>query len=454
MATTTYANLRINLMKLLNAYRGGTCTTIGAAGGVSLISTDLQKYDGASDDYYNGQWIRILTSPGTTTNEGNERFISDYATATGTITPRPVFTAQMSATGTYEIYPWEPSLILDSFQRAIDGCSPNPAVGRKGLFKTIFEEMVTNSWIRNGHFEDWTLTTIPDHFALSGTATVSEETTTMHGPTGTSAVKMTGGGATDYIYQAHAQVPGLFDLENRTVTFYVWACASAASKARLSIKYMIASDAALTTASSSYHTGNGQFELLYKEVTLPQDITDLYICLESTAETVYFDNLYVTGAPCLYRYHLSKDFIHDPIAVEVQTNDGDSYGADMIAGGEAWELLSPGAWHIEDDGTNRMLVIRGGLAHDRRKLRVTGNETLTVPTTDAGTVEVSGDQMRALVALAASELMLSIEGSASAPDSAIIDYKGRAAQWKAEGERLLKLYGRPMPMNHINVRLG
>ena len=452
---TTYANLRINLMKLLNAYRAGTCTTIGAAAGASLISTDLQKYDGASDDHYNGQWIRILTSPGTTTNEGNERFISDYATATGTITPRPAFTAQISATGTAEVMPWEPATILDAAQRAVDQAYPKPIAGRKGLFKTVFQEMVANSPIWNNHFEDWNLTTIPDHFVKSGTTTVSEETTIIRGPLGSSAVKMTGGGASDYIYQSQVENPSLLELENRTVTFVVWAYAAVASTARLTIAYKIASGSSLTTSSSSYHTGNSEYEFLSKEVTLPQDITDLQVRLESGGGTVYFENLYLYNGPYIYSYHLSKDILHEPVAVEYQTNDGDTYGADMV-GVERWEALSRGSWHIEDDATNRLLALRDGLSiglrRNRRKLRVTSNETLTSPTADTTTVEVAGDQMRALVALAAAELMLSIEGSALAADSAIIDYKGRAAQWRMEGERLLQLHGMPMPMNSGRIR--
>lgn len=456
MATTTYANLRINLTKLLNVYRAGTCTTIGAAAGASLISTDLQKYDGASDDHYNGQWIRIIGSADTpsSTTIGNERFIADYATATGTITPRPAFAAQVPADATFEIYPWEPNLILDAVQRACDQSYPKPIAGRKGLFKTIFEEMVTNSWLWNSHFEDWTATTIPDHCALSGTATVSEVTTAslIRGIKGSSSMKMTGGGAADYVYQSNIENPSLLDLESQTVTFVSWTHAAAASKARLTIAYKIASSSDWTTASSSYHTGNSYYELLSVEATLPQNIVAIQFRWESGAGTVYFDNSYIWNVPTLHRYHLSKDFVHDPMAVEYQKNDGDTYGADMVSGGEVWELLSHGSWHIEDDGTDRMLVLRDGISVSRRKLRVTVNETLTVPTTDASTVEVSGDQMRALVALAAAELMLSIEGSAVAPDSAIIDYKGRAAQWRMEGERLLSLYGRPMPMNHVRIR--
>jgi len=443
-------------MKLLNIYRPLTATSQGAAAGASYISTDANKWDGANDDHYNGMWIR--TTSGSTEED---RYISDYATATGTFTPKPSFSAQIANAVTAEVMPWEPATILDAFQRAIDIAYPNPLVGRKGLFKTIFDEFVANSYIWNGHFEDWNASTIPDHFAaVSGiTATVSEETTIIRGPLGTSAVKMTGGAAGDYIYQSHVENPPLLNLEGKTVTFYAWTYAAAASDARITIAYKIASDSSLTTTSSSYHTGNSEYELLSKEVAFPSDITDIQVRLECNDGTVYFDNLYQAAGPQLFHYHISKDFLHDPIAVEEQVNDGDAYGADMI-GGEAWALLPNGMWHIEDDGTNRLLVIHrtpdsllSYTSVDRRKIRVTGNERLTSPTVDTSTVEVVGEQMRALVALAAGEIMASLEAAANAASSAIMDYKGKSAYWRAEGERLLALHGMPMSRNNVNLRI-
>ena len=450
----TYSTLRQNLMKLLNISRTLTATSPGAAARASYISTDARKWDGGNDDHYNGMWL--VTTSGTTKETV---FVSDYATATGTFTPRPSFSAQIANAVTAEVMPWEPSIILDAFQRAIDQVYPNPLVGRKGLFKTIFEEMVTNSWIWNGHFEDWTLTTIPDHYQSTGGVTVTEETGVgyVRGPLGSSAMKITGG-ATGFVSTLQQKIPGLLDLAGQTVTFEAWAYAGAASKARISI-YAGKSDNTSEETFSSYHTGGAFHELLTVEATLPSDLADIWFCFYNTGATVYYDNARVVNGPYVYKYHMSKDFLHDPLAVEVQINDGNTYGADMNTGGEGWELLPYGAWHIEDDGTNRILVlhrISGSISPyawmHRRKLRITGNETLTVPTTDASTVEVSGDQMRALVALAASELMLTLEGSASAADAAIIDYKGRSAIWRSEAERLLVLHGRPMPINHISIR--
>jgi|TARA_Y100000310_G_scaffold61022_1_gene56291 hypothetical protein len=457
MATTTFAECRQNLMKLLNQYRPLTATSQGGGSGASYISTDAKKWDGGNNDFFNQQWI--VTTSGATQEE---RFITDYVTSSGTFTPTPNFSAQIANSVTAEVLPYEPATVLDAFQRAIDIAYPSPLAGRKGLFRTIFEEFVANSYLWNSHFEDWNASTIPDHWVKSGSATVSEETAIIRGPLGTSAVKITGGGSSDYIYQSHVENPPLLEFESHSVTFYVWAWCASASKARITIAYKVASDGSLTTTSSSYHTGNSEYELLSKVVTFPADVTDVQVRLESGGSTVYYDNLYNANGPQLFRYHISKDFFHMPVTVERQRDEWNSDGADMV-GGESWEQIPTGMWDIEDNGTNRILVINNirtshywGIPfawNDRTKLRVTGNERLSSPTTDSSTIEVVGDQMRALVALATGELMFSIAMTASALGSSLTDYSQKASAWRGEGERLLQLHGLPMPTANSNIRI-
>ena len=81
--STTLATLRQRLLEGIGDYISVIVTTaIGA--GVSVISTNLKEYDGGSDDYFNG-WYCYITDKA---NAGIERQVSDYATATGTLTVR------------------------------------------------------------------------------------------------------------------------------------------------------------------------------------------------------------------------------------------------------------------------------------------------------------------------------------------------------------------------------
>ncbi len=452
--STAYETLRTNFGYETDSVK--EVTTTGAGTTTTLVSTDLQKWDGANDDYYNKQWLCITSG----TYDGSSGFITDYATSTGTATFTPALAGAPGSAKTAEIHTYEPNKILKAFQRAVDLCYT--AVGqRKGLFKDVVDtSIVTGNWLWNSHFEDWALTTAPDHFTKSGTATVSEETDVIRGPYGTSAMKMTGGGATDYMYQSQLEVPALLDLAGQSITFHCGVYCATASKGRISV-YTKTSAGVTATTSSTYNTGTSEYQHLEVDVTIPDDLTDIQFRYESGGDTVYFDNSYITDASEPFRHHLTKSITHKPVQVFSQTNSGSGgvYGADVIEGGESWQVIPKGMWDVVYDGTDYLLNLKPLQAGatctyastQRRKLKVHGIEPLTTPTTDASIVEVSGEQARALVAVAAHQFFLSLATSSSASDDQVQNYKTRASYWQAEADRRLQLYGMPTPYNRLNV---
>jgi hypothetical protein len=450
VATTTYATLRQNLNKMLGIPFTGTTT--GAGSTASLVSTDLQKWDQAKDDFYNDLWCLITSG----TYAAASAIVSDYTASSGTVVPRPSWAGAPGSSVTFEVMPYDPAQVLAAFQRAVDGLYPAP--GHKGLFRTLYDPCyVTGNWLPNSHMEDWTLTTIPDHW-VAVSATITEETTIIRGPLGSSAMKIVGSGSAHGAYVSNVEWPQLLGLRGKTISLAGWVYASTTTPV-LQV-YTKGSTTSASQTSSSAHTGSTEYELLTIEnLAIPSDLTDIKITCLSGSATAYFDSLYTYNCTEPFRYHMSKEFAHDPLQALWQTNVGYDYGADDVQGGESWEVLPKSFWHIEDDGTNRMLVLaplhEGGYqsyAHlGRRKLMLVGNERLTSPLIDATTVEVAGEQMRLLVNCAAYELFKSLAANAAAPDNSVINYAARRDYWGDEAERMTKLYGMPMPMSGFRM---
>jgi hypothetical protein len=446
--TSTYETLRQDFGKQTDSMK--QVTTTGAGSTTTLVSTGLQAWDGANDDYFNKQWIALTGG----TYDGSSRFITDYATSTGTATFTPALAGAPGNGVTADIYTYEPTKILSAFQQAVDLCYP--AYGRKGLYKSVIAtDIITGSWLWNSHFEDWTATTIPDHHVLTGTATVSEETTIIFGPRGSSAMKMTGGGATDYVYQSQVEVPALMGLAGQDITFHCHVYCATASKGAIAV-YTKGSSTAAATTTSTYNTGSTEYEHLEVDVDIPDDLTDIKFEYLSGGDTTYFDMAWIEKATEPYKYHLTKDIVHKPIQVFYQANAGtanDQDGCAVPEGGENWQPIPRGIWDVENDGTNYLLILNT-TAHtpiQQRKLKVHSIERLTSPTTDATTVEVEGEQARALVAVAAHQLFLAMATSSSASDDQVQSYQARVAYWQAEADRRLQLYGMPMPYNRLVV---
>ena len=122
MALTTLANAIEAVADLVGDYLSGTCTTIGAAAGATLIDARLKDKSRNNDDWFNDKCIYITAG---TSVAGDERYISDFAASTGTVTPYQAFTAQVPSASTYLVFSlWTASDIRRALNRAIEDAYP------------------------------------------------------------------------------------------------------------------------------------------------------------------------------------------------------------------------------------------------------------------------------------------------------------------------------------------
>jgi len=422
MGTTTRAVLRQRFLEYMSEYISGAATSTGGAAGATLVSTALNAWDSSLNDAFNGQWIGITSG----TADGNERKVLDYTTATGTVTPLPVFSAQIASAVTFYLSPYEPSIIHACLNTARELCFPQ-------LYKEAIDEIVSGSPLWNGGFEDYATTNVPDHWASSGTPTLTEETTTIYGLRGSSGLKCTGGSSV-YVYQSHVENPGLLDLTQQTVTFHAWVHAAAASAVYLQIATQTQGGTSATT-NSSYHSGNSELEHLEVEVAIPEDISDISFRVYSGDGTIYIDNAYLTGVNAS-RLHLPLQFIHEPHTVYlVQAEGGRDEGADEI--GTYSRVMKLSDWTIEDNGTDRFIVFHCHIPEAQR-IRLIGKEVLTSVSADTGTMEIETDEVPPLVSMAIAEMFKRLMSAATA--DTVDKYMALRNYWLGEAKTLLKAH--------------
>jgi len=166
---TTLANAIEAMADLTGDYLSGTCTTIGAAAGGSLIDARLQDKSRNQDDYFNNQMVYITAG---TSVAGDERYISDFTAASGTVTPYQAFTAQVPSASTYLIlskwaasdirralnmaitdgYPWISRLFVDeTLDTVADKWSYNLGDSGTGTYTSVTCTDTTKAWQTNQH---------------------------------------------------------------------------------------------------------------------------------------------------------------------------------------------------------------------------------------------------------------------------------------------------------------
>ena len=122
MALTTLATAIEGVADLVGDYLSGTCTSIGAAAGATLIDARLKDKSRNTDDWFNDKSIYITAGAGVA---GDDRYISDFAASTGTVTPYQAFSAQVPSASTYLIFSlFSASDIRRGLNRAIEDAYP------------------------------------------------------------------------------------------------------------------------------------------------------------------------------------------------------------------------------------------------------------------------------------------------------------------------------------------
>ena len=259
----TGAQLLTGLSEFIGDYIAATTTSAGASDGTTIISTILRRY---GDDYLRDFYAR----PTGATNQFEIRRVSSFASATGTCTVAPAYTAQAATSQAIEVHRYDPE---EKF-KALDAARPRVI---DALFKIVHDDTITGdghsrvfdipssvrfgpTWVYEedplGTDVDWNFLTSAEGDSLTGwtasstTASLyTEDSSDLIVPKyGTTATKLVTAATTAATYtQVVADMTTVTAAlaADRKMTFGRWMYCTEASKVRVGV-----TDDASTTYSS------------------------------------------------------------------------------------------------------------------------------------------------------------------------------------------------------------
>jgi hypothetical protein len=200
------------------------------------------------------------------------RRATDNVQSTGVVT----FIPSATANNKYEILPWPADAIHDAI---ID--SLTYAYDRGILVRKFWVKAVTGSPIYNGDLTYWTSSALLDGWTAT-TTTLSRLTGDADKFIGERAARL--GTANGTVALAAPWRRFLSDFASGTVTLRAWVRCTRIGVARINIV-----GDGFTTASSSHHSGDGDWELLSISVSLGDGSINFYPELERSADTADAD---------------------------------------------------------------------------------------------------------------------------------------------------------------------
>jgi hypothetical protein len=358
----------------------------------SVISTTLKNYDGGADDYFNDWWVYITEG----NNEGVNRYISDYANATGTLTVRGDALAAETAAVTCRLSRYNRDRKIQALVRACEEVYSD--------FHLDLDEqtLVTGNILPDSHFEIWPSSSTMTWYTANtgGTGTLARTSAASSTRGGTYSAKFTASAANDYFEVDSEDYPRLLDLQGRTLDFYVQAMPETANDALIEI-YTVDTAGSTQTLTSTTANGTTVFtELKLENQTLNDDLDYVSIRFKVTTNGKYviFDDAWL-GDGKLYEYLLPDDFVEGHLSrVHLQTygtSDECFYDLQPFA-------RSPGRvipHEIISDGTNLYLKLLEPVPIERR-LRLIGIKPLETLSADTDTITLKAEKIPALIAKA------------------------------------------------------
>jgi hypothetical protein len=410
-----------------------TTTTIAAS--KLIVSTTLNEYDNASDDYFIGWYVYIIEG----NNTGSERRVSDYATSTGTLTVYGAnFTADSGAI-TCELRRYSRASVL----RAINNASKEvyPDLGE------YYEDtsIVTGNWLPNGNFGKFTNSVLPNFYNLVS-ATASSSAFGMS----SQSVLLTATADGGYMSTDSSQYPRLLQLMNTTVDFKVWAYPNKANDTTINIVTFQA-DGTTQTLSSTTTTYANKWNLIeLKEQKLNDNLTYVFISfrLGTASQNCYLDNAQLFGKP-IEKYLLPTS-VHNGkiVALYIQNWSHSNEYLDPcdVPNPESWKRIFN--WQYEFDGTNDWLDIPNQT--ERLKIKALTLNPLDQLTLGTDTVNINGRRVNLLLAYAKYKLYQQQRSVPSSQD--VTRFDKFMAESLAEYNRLLPSCRIPQVLETVRVR--
>lgn len=268
-------DLREGISRLLGDWLEATTTTNITGTDKYIISTELDPY--IEDDYFDSNWWVLITSGN---NDEVKRVVKGFSAEDDRIEVYGANLAAETVAVTFELHRFDPDGLEEMVNRA-----------RLEAYSLLNVPRLAP----NDHFEDWSQTTYPDHWRVSGVTAVKEEVAAnIHN--GATSAKVTRAGVDGYLYISTdlgtTVLPidiynALFALRGQKVTFAKWVKATTALQARL----VIYCGSATRTRYSKFHSGDGSWEYLEVEIDIPWDASVIEFRCEviTTNGDVYFD---------------------------------------------------------------------------------------------------------------------------------------------------------------------
>ena len=428
MATRTRVQLRQRLSEAQNDWFTGATT--GAGSTTTLVDTSLAQISKGDDDFCLN-WF-VLVTEAAHAALGDVRQVTSYVESTNTVTVNRAFTATTGTSMDYELHRIDPTQKHNAINAALRELYDDQG---RGLYLPIRDlTLVVDNLLQNGSFETFDS---PDftNWTAAGSPTLAQETTRVWHSTNSASI--TPGASAGQLYQA--LTVNIKEITGKTVHFWCWVYATAASNARIRLSF----DGGTTFTNHDYHSGSDQWELQKLDVSIPSTASSLrcYVEVVASGTVSYFD------ASRAWIRRLSKYTIPSTInrLLNVYVQAAEDAESDNVSGGTTAPNVGP-ANYLPLGGYSAVAPKSG------RRLLLEGSALLTQPSTDAGTTEIGQNHEALVVAYA---LMWLARQSAFGPGTAAQDvtrYQQQAAYWEREVERLRLMWGVRMPAIPVLTR--
>ena len=405
MATVTQATLREYFSRELGFWFSGTNT--GTATN-TVVDANIERYDtGRLRD----KWV-LMTSG---SNDDLSRRIASVTTSTATLVS--AFGAANANGNTFEIVPYDPDVMQDALQIAGRNLWPKPTRrGMRGLYLPLTNEtLVVDNLIANWDFETFAASAFTSWTSFGSPSLSANTDQFVHGVQAASI----SGGATMGLRQNLINVAyggrRISEMVGKTLNVRGWLFADGASDARLRVTFN-----GTSYTNGVYHGGGYEWEgpnIHSVQASIPDSPSEMTIEIAKDTTALVVADAVVAWIDPVSEYTMPTAFYpHGPSKVLAQRYVARPMG----------EYVSVGQRYPQS-----------GLV-----LRLEGPGRLTIPTTDAGTIEIDDTEAELLVAEAAAVLFRNLAGVEPELRERHI---ANAREWQAIADLRRESYGKLLP---------
>jgi hypothetical protein len=359
-------------------------TTTNITTNTSVVSTELTSYDQSENDFFNDWWFYMNT----TANAEVLRKVSDYVTASGTLTIRGANLAAESASQTCYLFKNNRTHYSNAIKWAVKRIYP-------ALYKSVDNgSLVTGNILPT--FDDWTSSSTLRWYTTS-TGTLLRTNTAGEVRAGNYAVKFTAGAVNDTFYIDSDMYPRLLQLQDKSNDFYVWVKPEVADDASMVVT-TIQADGTTQTFTSSTTCPAGYYSVLsYEDAQFNDDLAKVTVAftVATNAKYVIFDSPYLGGE--LLSEYLAPYVDMSVDLVEIQMTgfmDEPMKDVNPFITGNAIEL----AFEVIEDANNKVIKLKSPVSNKRR-LRIRGRRPLETLSDETDTLTIKNEAIPLLIAL-------------------------------------------------------